>query len=200
MARRRRKAHGRRLVENPQVFPRYVYAEPANTFNAVELRGGPFFDALAREGFDVMRISAGGLLDVEAIRRPWTFIYLPVPSADVVDAVRSWYRRPCSVIMDVHFPLINQETIIGDDEAILQSLEFREQMIANLGVACAVTVSQEQWAADLAAVNPRVWFLPDLHDDDPDSGDAFAVKFVEMCQSTLQACYQHNRPDPAEAA
>lgn len=177
-------------------MPFYVFGEPPAAFDAVSKRGGPYFDALAELGVEVLRVPAGASVMAKP-RGPWTFAYLPVPVVDVTGWVRDWQRGPCSIIMDVHFPIMRQESVIGDDETILTVLESREVMLANLAVACAVTVSQAPWAADLAEVNDRVWFLPDIEPDDEDSLIDFTVKFSEICGETGKVCAAQLRASKA---
>lgn len=132
------------------------------------------------------------------VRRPWTFLYVPVQTDDAAEWLPWFQERTCSVIMDVHFPVMRQETVLGDDATILEVLEHREQMITNLSLACAVTVSQEAWTADLAEVNPNVWFLPDIEPGDDDSLTEFTIKFSEILQDVAVACRErHPLPTPA---
>ena len=151
-------------VENPDVFASFVYVEPPPPFNAVHVRGGPYFDLMAARGFNVQRIPAG-TSDSSVELRGWhTFVYAPVnaePMAEVFERIRS---RGC-IILDCHFPITRMEHVeTGDGLEFLSVLEGREQMIDNLRAACAVTVPREEWAADLAEAIPadRIWLLPDI--------------------------------------
>lgn len=49
------------MIENPEAWPRYVYCEPGDGFNATFKRGGPYFDVMAESGFRVTRIPADGI-------------------------------------------------------------------------------------------------------------------------------------------
>lgn len=105
------------------------------------------------------------------------------------------FRQSSSVIVDVHFPLARQETVIGEDDAILQLLERREEMLQALRFACAVTVSQEAWAADLAEYHSNVWHLPDIEDDE-ESLLTYIYKFSDMARATFAIC-QRDMAKPA---
>jgi hypothetical protein len=184
-------------LENPQAFPLFVVCEQSEQFGAKTKRGRPYFDAAANVGLEVQRVPLGADLELRP-RRPWTYVFMHVPIADfrpIIDD-RHRHRDPVSFIFDCHFPIMRMDTIIGDDETVLLTLESRAVLLANLGAACAVTVPRREWAADLAEVNPRVWWLPDIDDEttDPDvfeaSVGAFALRFAEVAQAAASGCQQ----------
>lgn len=173
-------------VENPDALNAWVVIEPPKGFDAANLRGGPLFDALKMMGLRVQLIPGhdgtkgpGPSAEIE-IHRPWTHIFMPVGPADFALLYERlpWY---CSVIMDCHFPIMNPEMMIGSDEALAGVMAHRDQMIANLALAEAVTVPHPHWAANLAALNPNTFYLPDFKGD----GGEFVVKLGEISNTAV---------------
>jgi hypothetical protein len=177
-------------IENPERFPAYIYSGYPDTdpYNTEVKRGGPYFEMLQHVGFRVTRLTPG----VEAsitLALPWTFLFIPVPATDSVAALEDLTRNRCTVILDCHFPIMQLEKVmVPNDEVMFSVIENRDVMLANLATACAVTVPQKEWAADLAEVNPRVWYLPDLDDEDETSLTNFATRFMEIAVATQQLC------------
>ena len=176
-------------LENPDQVPAWVYMEPPDQFNAVQLRGAAFFDQMAAYGVRVQRIpgvAAGSPgsdhADVEfQIFRPWTHIFVNVRGGDLapfLDSLPPW----CSMIMDCHFPIMDMEAAIGSNEQLIGVIDHKDELLANLALADAVTVSQKHWAADLAEINPNVFYLPDLQGP---LTDAWALKMVEIATSAV---------------
>jgi len=179
-------------IENPNVFPTYMYsgAPDNDIYDAEVKRGGPYFEAMKVSGFRVIRIPVGEGVQEVPIYKPWTFLFTHVPNTDAVMYVKSIAAAGCTVIMDCHFPIMQLErAMTPDDDIWLQVIESKAVMLANLAVACAVTVPHKEWAADLAEVNPRVWYLPDIEDaDNVEQIAAFGMKFAEIAMSTQQQC------------
>lgn len=187
MIRRRKAVRVARLprFENPELFPAWIFAKPPAGYDAVNLRGGPVFEVMAEMGLRVQVIEAGaGDVRVE-FHRPWTYVYLPVPSADCsawVEGLPSY----SSVIMDCHFPIMNMETAIGADQTLIDLIDNKDTLLANLAVADVVTVPKEEWAADLAEVNRNVFLLPDLKESDQDPS-VFIMRLSEIAQASAKA-------------
>lgn len=185
-------------IENPDAWPAYVYIEPMDgIFDAIRKRGADYFDFLAEAGFNVTRLSAENEDRKLTIRPPWTLVYLPLERT-TPDTISAFSKGLCSVIVDVHFPVVHQETVLTEnDDALLDLLERREEMLETLRRACAVTVSQEEWAADIAEFNSNVWYLPDIKDDE-ESIITFTYKFSDMVRATIAICRgQGQSEDPA---
>lgn len=140
----------------------WVYIEPPTDFEAVNLRGAMYFDSydLLHPG-RVTRVPAGAMAEFP-IRRPWTYVYMPVPWVDVSDYLDELGAEPCSVIMDVHFPLMDLEQAIANDDTLMHIIDQKAIMLANLARADAITCPRGEWAADLAEINADTFVLPDL--------------------------------------
>lgn len=184
---RRRKAVRvvrRPRFENPELFPAWIFAKPPDGYDAVNLRGGPVFEVMAEMGLRVQVIEAGaGDVRVEFLR-PWTYVYLPVPADDCqpwVEGLPSY----SSVIMDCHFPIMNMETAIGTDRTLIDVIDNKDTLLANLAAADVVTVPKETWAADLSEVNPNVFLLPDLRESDQDPS-GFIMRLSEIAQASIR--------------
>ena len=169
-------------VENPFDFPGYVYMEPPNAFDAVWKRGGPWFDTLADIGYRVGRYVEG--IDITVtMYRPWTIFYQNVPYLDSREQITRLKEGAC-VILDCHFPIMRlEQTIFEGDESdqYLSLVESVPMMLANMRAACAVTVPNEAWAADLVEEVPHVYYLPDINT--PEDLNVFGSKFMGMCAS-----------------
>ncbi len=171
----RRKAYVPRKpfrFENPEAFPAWVYIRPPG--EAAVLRGGPVFDVMADMGLRVQRLEQQG--DDEVVQvvfgyRPWTFVFCTVPYAPWPAEVLA--NEYCSVIMDCHFPIMDMGQVTGDDGTIIEIIDRKDDLLANLALAEVVTVPHPTWAADLAEVNPNVFVLPDLHEDEDRGGVRF---------------------------
>lgn len=168
-------------VENPSLFPAWVWMRPPDAYDAPRKRGGPLFAEMDRLGFRVQVIPQTTAVHNVAIWRPWTYIVCSLPSGDFTETAESVDDAPCSVIMDCHFPIMNMEQAIGDDEQLIHIIDNKESLLANLALADAVTVPQAGWAADLAAVNPNVFLLPDYTDA---TADRFGVRLAEVAQAS----------------
>lgn len=186
-------------VENPDALTAWVVIEPPDGgFDAVNARGGPLFETLKMMGLRVQLIAGhdatkgpGPSAEIE-IHRPWTQIFMPVGHNDFAPI---YERLPwwCSVIMDCHFPIMNPEMMIGSEEAMAGVMAHRDQMIANLALAEAVTVPHPRWAANLAALNPNTFYLPDFKGD----GGDFVVKLGEIANTaaTIKLARVRDRRD-----
>lgn len=178
-------------VENPFDFPGYVYIEPPDAFDAVWKRGGPWFDMLADFGYNVGRYAEGIGMAVQ-MYRPWTIFYQNVPHLDSREQTARLKKGAC-VIMDCHFPVMRLDRTIfeGDEtEQYMNLVEARSIMLANLRTACAVTVPNEDWAADLAEEVPNVYYLPDINE--PGDVSIFGTKFMGMCASLTNGRVGHH--------
>lgn len=171
-------------LENPDLFPAWVFCKPPDGFDAVRLRGGPVFEAMAAVGFRVQVVEPGAVRNIE-IRPPWTFVYVPVPSEDWSGSASGLEDLRCSVIMDCHFPIMDVGALIGADQAIIDTIDHKDTLLANLALAEVVTVPQPGWAADLAEVNPNVHVLPDLVEDDL-GGQEFIMRLGEIAQASIK--------------
>ncbi len=149
-------------LDDPEAFPAYVFSPSAST-EAAWLRGGPVFEAMAEMGFRVQVLEQQDAVEV-TIHRPWTFLFMHVPSADWAPVMESLADRPCSVIMDCHFPIMNMGDATGSDESLIATIDTMDTLLANLALAEVVTVPHPDWAADLAEVNQNVFLLPDLEE------------------------------------
>ncbi len=168
-------------LENPELFPAWVFVQPPAAFDAINLRGGLAFEAIAAAGFRVQVVPAGASERV-GFYPPWTYLYLPVPAEDC----RGWVEGlpyHCSVIMDCHFPIMDMETAMGSDQALIDVIDNKDTLLANLACADVVTVPKESWAADLAEVNPNVFLLPDM---EPGSEQAFIMRLAEVAAASVQ--------------
>lgn len=163
-------------VENPERFPAWVWLRPPDAYDAPRKRGGPVFEEMARLGFRVTVFDQGAEVRVP-INRPWTYIVCSVPGGDCGPWVESVADDPCSVIMDCHFPIMNMEIAIGADTEIMAVIDNKETILANLALADAVTVPQPGWAADLAAINPNVYLLPNFEEH---RADEFGLRLAEI--------------------
>lgn len=159
-------------LENPEAFPAYVFS-PSATPEAAWLRGGPVFEAMAEMGFRVQILDPHCAVEV-AIHRPWTFLFMHVPAADWAPTMESLADRPCSVIMDCHFPIMNMGDATGTDEVLIATIDNKDTLLANLALAEVVTVPHPNWAADLAEINPNVFLLPDLEETEHGVGQFMA--------------------------
>lgn len=170
-------------VKNPDLFPAWVWCKPPAAFGAVWKRGGPVFDAMAGMGWRVQVVESGKRTRIEIVP-PWTYIFLPVPSEDASEWCESLTNSRCSVIMDCHFPIMNMETAIGTDQAVIDAIDGKDTALANLALAEVATVPHPSWAADLAEVNPNVFLLPDLPDDT--DGEEFIVRLSEAATASTK--------------
>ncbi len=169
-------------IENPFDFPGYVYIEPPDAFDAVWKRGGPWFDTLADIGYNVGRYAEGIDMTIQ-MYRPWTIFYQNAPHLDSREQIARLKEGAC-VILDCHFPIMRLEhTIFEGDESVdyLSLVESVPMMLANMQAACAVTVPNEDWAADLAGEVSNVYYLPDINE--PEDLSVFGSKFMGMCAS-----------------
>ena len=80
-ARRPRRAPALPKVENPGMFPAWVWLRPADGYDAPRKRGEDAFAAFAALGFRLQIIPAGSTGDATRceIHRPWTFIFGSLP-------------------------------------------------------------------------------------------------------------------------
>lgn len=154
-------------IDNPSLYPAWVYLEPPENFDAPKLRGGPCFDVLEEVGIRVQRIKPSPAdADVVQMHRvaiylPWTFLFMPVLVGDMSSTLDMLSEiRGCSVIMDCHFPVMSPNDLVGPDSDLVR--DNRDTILNNLSLADAVTVSQPQWAADLVGEVPNVYYLPDF--------------------------------------
>lgn len=183
--------------------------------NAITKRGGPFFDSLTDIGFEVLRLQNGSTETI-AFRKPWTFVYGPVPDTDITEWIAEATKAIpwSSVILDVCFPVMQPELIGGDPESVQRVLDHRDVILENIKAACAVTTPHKDWAAALAEVNPRTWWVPDILFDpntDIPEGDldnatideleeraetltTFGIRFSEMLQATYTVCSAKDAP------
>lgn len=168
-------------LENPALFPGWVWCRPPAAYDAPLKRGELFFKALAEFGVRVEIVEQVPNVAVP-IWRPWTYLVCSVPTEDWSAALEALPTH-CSVIMDCHFPIMNMETAIGNDADIIDIIDRKPTLLANLALADAVTVPQRGWAADLAEVNPNVFLLPDFDIDHP---EAFSVRMVEIAQASVR--------------
>lgn len=152
-------------VENPKLFPAYVMVRSPDERTA-RLRGEIFFETVAQQGLRVQFVDGSeepGSEEMIGIMRPWTYVFMPVPFVDAGPRFDGLEELACSVIIDVHFPIMNRGEIRSGGRFSVEEVWARRGiMLANLARADAVTVSQPGWAADLAEVNPNVFYLPDL--------------------------------------
>lgn len=204
--------HEQVKIENPDIFPAYIYVSSPDE-RARRLRGQAAFEGLAELGLRVEEIRTVPSPDQAAmveirIRRPWTFVFLPVAPVDFSPYAEAFHDKPCSIIMDCHFPITRMEYAIAEDSEQLAAMWAAQPvMLANLRLADAVTVPQPDWAADLAGEVPNVYVLPDLElpeafyrqhegltDEDCDAieevgtypGNAFVVRFQEIAMAAQQ--------------
>lgn len=169
------------VVENPNLFAAWAWLRPADDFDAPRLRGGPVFEEMARLGFRVQTIPAGVEARVE-VWRPWTFVVLSVPSSDASGWIDELPNHS-SVIMDCHFPIMDMETAIGANDQLVDIIDNKDMLLANLAAADVVTVPRPEWAADLAEVNPNVFLLPDYDERCP---QAFHLRLGEVALASQQ--------------
>lgn len=196
--------------ERPDLLPAWVWVEPPPDFDAIRLRGQLFFEGLEESGIRVERIKPGGKYKPTAWQ-PWTYVFMMLPWADFAPYAEWFLARPMSIIMDVHFPIMNMEKAIGSSQVLIDIIDRKDVLLANLAMADAVTVSRPEWAADLAEINPNVYCLPDLeapawmyHDSDDDSDEEpseaevaeyeagmrnaqqFGMRMVEIAQASVR--------------
>jgi hypothetical protein len=149
-------------------WPRYFLT--TGSADRDRLRGRPVFEMWREHGYNV---EIGASID---IRLP-AVILMPPPNeigACVVERLRQ--RTDCVVVIDICFPLMRPDAMLGDAEAMAFWTRHEHQDAALRGVraADAVTVPWPEWDGypgwidDLAEHNPNVIVLPDLGDPDPD--------------------------------
>lgn len=193
-------------IGKPELFPAYVFIAPPDEASE-RLRGRLFFDQMAEMGLRVTQVKGvepgdevgDGVASVPIVR-PWTFLFMSVPSVDFTDYFGEFAMMPCSIIMDVHFPIMDREKItVTGRGSVEQVWADRDVMLANLAGADAVTVSHPDWAADLAEINPNVFYLPDIAvpdeaytaiagaEDAADMDqDLYQLVFGQLCEFTLR--------------
>jgi hypothetical protein len=188
-------------IENAERFPAYIYSgfPDDDPYDTEVKRGGPYFETLREAGFRVTRLPPGPVSEIPIVQ-PWTFIFVPVPFTDVSPHIEQLTTLSCSVVFDCHFPIMQLERVqTPDNDIFLQVIESKEVILANLAKACAVTVPHTEWAAELATVNPRVWWLPDIEaEDDEASIIKFASKFMEIAVATQQLCFAARRTETGD--
>jgi hypothetical protein len=171
-------------IENPDLFPAWAWLRPPDDFNAPYLRGELFFETAADMGLRVQTIAAGAVGDEArvAIWRPWTYVVLPLPASDVSGWIGGLPDH-CSVIMDCHFPIMDMETAVGSADQLVEIIDQKDMLLANLALADVVTVPRPVWAEALARVNPNVFVLPDFDEARP---DAFGLRMVEIALASVR--------------
>jgi hypothetical protein len=169
-------------VENPALFPGWVWAKPPPDFDAPRKRGGPVFELMKQMGMRVEVFEGGDTAARVPIWRPWTYIVLSLPAADCSEWMGSLDDLACSVIMDCHFPIMNMGNAIGANSDIVDIIDNKPILLANLALADVITVPQPGWAADLAEVNPNVFLLPDF---DEANAEAFSLRLMEIAQASV---------------
>jgi hypothetical protein len=186
------------LIENPELYPAWGYQiDSERNPEVARLRGKDAFDAMEQIGLRVEEISGrGGSFE---IRKPWTYIFMFVNTdVDSTEELLATEGAPCSIIMDCHFPIMRLEhAFTKDPDDMFKLIENRDIILGNLALADAVTVPNSDWAADLAEVNPNVYYLPDLHiesgDDDEPTGreiedlNRFIVRLNEVANASAAA-------------
>lgn len=186
-------------VENPSLFPAYVIVgPPPNDINIEELRGGPWFDLMASMGLRVDRINNGNNLKLTP-QLPWTYVFMAVPEANIVEAIRTiTSTAPVSIVLDCYFPIFDMANVVASADTLQVIGDAREDMIANLRAACAVTTPRQEWAADMAEAGINTWLLPDINPHDESTVASFGVRFAEVMAATYQACVATRRREDAD--
>lgn len=177
-------------VENPEVFPRYVYMhqrEEDDIYDSYNKRGGAFFESAREFGLRVEFVAIGSSWNYSFLP-PWTIVFQPVPIQDMTPVlVPPAYGL--TVILDVPFPITQPEKIQGTDEARKQVLDNLDIMFNNLSLACAVTTPHKEWAIGLTDKRIPAWYLPDINDKLSHRDiAAFAIKWSEIAATTMRKC------------
>jgi len=201
--------------ERPELMPAWVWCEPPADFDAIRLRGELYFAGLEETGIRVQRVKAGTAYNA-AVYQPWTFMFMMLPWDDFADHAEWFATRNASLIMDCHFPIMNMETAVGSDQTLVDIIDRKDTLLANLALADAVTCPRPEWAADLAEVNPNVFVLPDIEapawmyddsDSDEEPSDAevdeyesamasaqrFGMRMMEIAQASIRVKQERMR-------
>lgn len=171
------------LIENPELYPAWL-VQVSNNEQVQQLRGLPVFEMLLDIGIRVEFLVQGE--NEIKIKKPWTYIFVPVPIVDFTDQRKMFDQNPCSVIMDCHFPIMHLEQAWSyDPDDMFSIIESKDIMLHNLSLADAVTVPQTAWAADLAEVNSNVFLLPDLQEESEEAATKFMLRLNEIAAASV---------------
>jgi hypothetical protein len=157
------------LIDNPELYPKWVYQIGSEVdLDIARLRGKSAFEAMAQVGMRVHEIVSSGSFEVV---RPWTYLFtFAQVDVDVASMLAPLKETCCSVIMDCHFPVMRLDrAFTKNPDDMFKLIENRDLVLANLALADAVTVPDPAWAAELAEVNPNVFYLPNLHVEDEEN-------------------------------
>lgn len=178
-------------IENPDLFASWIYGFAGD--EVADARGRDVFLLYAELGMRTVEWKMDGSTEFTLQAwKPWTHLFVPVPHNPLPEDGWDWFAKsPISVIMDVHFPLMDLSRAFivgGDQDDVLKLIENKEVMLESLARADAVTVSQPDWAADLAHVNPNVFYLPDVnHEDGEESLVRFQLKLMEVATLAMNS-------------
>lgn len=114
----------------------------------------------------------------------------------VIPFVEEAKARGGCVVVDVHFPVFDIESILsfqpdatGDDRDLKADEEVRkywsdpdhrQQFFDLIEMADAVTCPRPEWAKELTTFNSNVYILPDV--EDVDSGARFLHVWLQICR------------------
>lgn len=165
----------------------WFWVRPPAEFDAPRKRGAALFDALRLQRIKTTIADSGGDVAVPHYSDRWTILVAPLPTADVTDILKGWANQRVCTIFDVHFPIMDMENAIGSDQAIIDIIDRKELLLANIALADAVTVPDPGWASDLAgAVGANVFYLPDLENDDDASVEDWARALTVIANSAIR--------------
>ncbi len=147
--------------------PTFRADDPIFLARYLRLRGGRYFTEMqARNPGRCMRNETAR---VGFHRGCATIMHMPLPTADITaqvadmrlayDVPEHWKR----FTVDLVFPLMEAYNMVGDAEEIIDIIDNREVLLANLRAADGVTVSQPEWMADLPDdLQAKAYVLPDI--------------------------------------